>query len=347
MKTLVVKAKSKESQIIIGESLLNIDKYLKNRKTVIITDSNILKFYKKSFPQGVPIIDIGLGEKNKTLQTIDLIMGKLVENETDRTGFILAIGGGIVCDVAGFASSIYMRGLPFGFVSTTLLSQVDASVGGKNGVNYKGFKNMVGVFNQPEFVICDNTLFSTLDKEEFRSGFAEIIKAGAIKNRSLFNYCRDHAKAALENESDTITHMIYESVGIKAEVVGIDETEAGERRLLNFGHTFAHSIEKMTGMLHGKAVSIGMVLASSLSEKLGMIKKADVLEIREVLEMYGLPVKSEIPVDQLFEAMKHDKKREGDSINLVLLESLGHAVTQKLTYTNLQKIIHDMRSNIG
>jgi 3-dehydroquinate synthase len=281
------------------------------------------------------------------MDTINVIMGKLVEFEADRSSFLLAIGGGIVCDVGGYAASIYMRGIPFGFVSTTLLSQVDASVGGKNGVNFKGFKNMVGVFNQPEFVICDNQMFSTLDKEEFRSGFAEIIKAGAIKDASLFKYCTENAIKALDNDEETITHMVYESVKIKAKVVEADEREKGERRLLNFGHTFAHAIEKMTETLHGKAVGIGMVLAAIVSQKLGMISEKDAQIIRYVISAYGLPTKPEIPVQELFDAMKQDKKREGDSIHLVLLEKIGHAVTRKVSYNELQNIINDLRSDIG
>ena len=268
---LEVKAESKKSQLLIGEKLSNLPQYIGDRKTIIVTDSNILKYYKDKLPQGIPVIEIGLGETHKTLKTIEFIMGKLVENEADRTTLLIAVGGGIVCDVAGFAASIYMRGLSFGFVSTTLLSQVDASVGGKNGVNYEGYKNMVGVFNQPDFVICDDEMLKTLDPEEFRSGFAEIIKAGAIKNAALFEYCKNNASKALKYDKETLTHMIYESVLMKAKVVEADEREKGERRLLNFGHTFAHAIEKKTGILHGKAVSMGMVLAAKASQSLGMI----------------------------------------------------------------------------
>ena len=194
MKVFEVKAESKPSKILIGERLSNLPKYLEGRNVIILTDSNILKYYNNDLPTGIPIIEMGLGEKNKTISTIEMIMGELLKLEADRTSFLLAIGGGIVCDVGGCAASVYMRGIPFGFVSTTLLSQVDASVGGKNGVNYEGFKNMVGVFNQPEFVLCDNRMFSTLEKDEFRSGFAEIIKAGAIKNVSLFRYCKEHRR---------------------------------------------------------------------------------------------------------------------------------------------------------
>jgi len=345
MKILDVKAESNKSKILIGEKLANLSKYLEGRKVVILTDSNILKYYGNDLPDGIPIIEMGLGEKNKTLATIEMIMGKLLDAEADRTSFLLAIGGGIVCDVGGFAASVYMRGIPFGFVSTTLLSQVDASVGGKNGVNFKGFKNMVGVFNQPEFVLCDNTMFSTLEDKEFRSGFAEIIKAGAIRNASLFNYCKENVVKALENDEETITNMIYDSVKIKANVVEADEREKGERRLLNFGHTFAHALEKKTGMLHGNAVSIGMVLASMVSQKLGMLSDNEVQSIKKVLESYGLPTTSEIPVKDLFEAMKQDKKRVGDSIHLVLLEKIGQAVACKMKYNNLETIIDDLSSN--
>ncbi len=346
MKVLDVKAESNHSKILIGERLVHLSKYLEGRKVIILTDSNILKYYSNDLPEGIPIIEMGLGEKNKTLATIEMIMGKLLELEADRTSFLLSIGGGIVCDVGGFAASVYMRGIPFGFVSTTLLSQVDASVGGKNGVNFEGFKNMVGVFNQPEFVLCDNTMFSTLEEEEFQSGFAEIIKAGAIKNPELFNYCKENSDKALANDEEVITSMIYDSVKIKADVVEADEREKGERRLLNFGHTFAHALEKKTGILHGNAVSIGMVLAATVSQKLGMLSDEEVYAIKEVLESYGLPTKSQIPVKDLFEVMKQDKKRVGDSIHIVLLEKIGQAIACKMKFKNLETIIDDLSSDI-
>ena len=206
---------------------------------------------------------------------------------------------------------------------------------------------MVGVFNQPDFVLCDNRMFETLDPEEFRSGFAEIIKAGAIKNEALFHYCRKNATRALKNDEEVITHMVFESVKIKAAVVEADEREKGERRLLNFGHTFAHALEKMTNTLHGKAVSAGLVLAARVSQKMGMLSPDDVELIRSVIASYGLPTEPEIPVQDLFQAMKQDKKREGDSIHLVLLEKIGNAVTRKISFYELQNIIDDLRSDIG
>ena len=345
MRILEVKAESGPSQIIIGERLANLKKYIDPGNTIILTDENILKYYRDALPIGIPLIEMGLGEKNKSLSTLDRIMGRLMELEADRSSFLLAVGGGIVCDVGGFAASVYMRGIPFGFVSTTLLAQVDASVGGKNGVNYEGYKNMVGVFSQPRFVLCDNEMFSTLEPTQFRSGFAEIIKAGAIKDISLFNYCRDNTPAAIRNENEVITHMVYESVRIKADVVEADEREKGERRLLNFGHTFAHAIEKMTGMLHGEAVAIGMVLAAEVSYRLGMISPEDVRIIESVIAGYGLPTQPPVPVGKLFGAMKQDKKRERESIHLVLLDKIGHAITHKIKYSDLQKIINDLRSD--
>ena len=347
MKIIEVNTDTKVSRILIGERLNNLVNYLPETKVVIITDTNLLHHYRSRFPDNCEIIEIGLGEKNKTLDTLHVIFQKFVESEVDRSSFVVGIGGGIVCDVAGFAASIFMRGLKFGFVSTTLLSQVDASVGGKNGVNFQGFKNMIGVFNQPEFVICDEELFSTLDEKEFRAGFAEIVKAGAIKNAGLFGYLEDHADKALKYDPEVLNTLVYESVKIKANVVEEDEREKGERRKLNFGHTFAHAIEKQTGMLHGEAVSIGMVLAAELSVKLGLLTFEEKNRITKLLKNLRLPVSINTDLMTLFKAMKQDKKREGDSIHLVLLEKIGSAVIKKVSYRQLESMIHDLHQYIG
>ncbi len=345
MKLLEVKAESKKSKILIGESLDKLSAYIKGRKAVIITDENLLRLYRERFPKDIPVVEMGLGEKNKTFNTLETIFDRFVELEVDRSTLVIAIGGGIVCDVAGFAASTFMRGMPVGFVSTTLLSQVDASVGGKNGVNFRGFKNMVGVFNQPEFVICDIDMLETLEKKEFKAGFSEIIKAGLIKEPELFSYCEQKALSAISFDKDVLTKMVYDSVQVKAKVVEADEKEKGERRLLNLGHTFAHAIEKLTGILHGEAVSIGIVLAAKVSEKMGMISVEESDRIKDVLTMYDLPVTPNIEVSRLFSAMKQDKKREGDEIHLVLLEKIGKAVTKKIPYSHLEKIIDDLRSD--
>jgi 3-dehydroquinate synthase len=345
MKTIEIRTDSRISRILVGEKLQNLAGYLPDTKIVIITDTNVSRLYKKYFPP-CPVIEMGLGEKNKTIDTLNYIFGRFVEHEVDRSSFVVGIGGGIVCDVAGFAASIFMRGLKFGFVSTTLLSQVDASVGGKNGVNFEGYKNMVGTFSQPEFVICDSEMLKTLEKKQFVAGFAEIVKAGAIKDENLFAYLENNYEKALNMDSDVINKLVYDSVLIKSAVVEADEKEKGERRKLNFGHTFAHSFEKLTGMLHGEAVSAGMVLASRLSQKLGLIKEADYKRIRSFLENLGLPTAVNFDMSDIFNIMKQDKKREGDTIHLVLIERIGNAIIKNVSLKQLEEMINDLCSDI-
>jgi 3-dehydroquinate synthase len=341
MKTIEIQAETKISRIIIGERLENLTSYLPKGKTIIITDENIVRIYGKALP-ALPVIVMGLGETRKTMETLDFIFDKLVEFEADRSTFIVAIGGGIVCDVAGFAASVFMRGLRFGFVSSTLLSQVDASVGGKNGVNFRGYKNMLGVFNQPDFVIIDTDMLQTLDKKEFCSGFAEIVKAAAIKDESLFGYMESHYAEALENVPGVMEKLIYDSVLIKSQVVQQDEKEQGERKKLNFGHTFAHAIERNTGMLHGEAVSIGMVLAAGLSVKMGLLQPSESDRIRQILHLLKLPTSLKVDCPALLSGMRKDKKREGDFLHMVFLDRIGHAVIEKISFNQLEKLSYDL-----
>ncbi len=344
MKTIEIKTDTKISKIHIGEKLKNLTNYLPDTKIIIITDKNVSYYYRKDFPP-CNVIEIGLGEKIKTIETLNYIFDRFIEFEVDRSTFIVGIGGGIVCDVAGFAASVFMRGLKFGFVSTTLLSQVDASVGGKNGVNFRGFKNMVGVFNQPEFVICDNEMLKTLEEKEFLAGFAEIVKAGLIRNVSIFDYLESNYKKAIIQDADVINKLVYDSIVVKSKVVEADECEKGERRVLNFGHTFAHSFEKLTEILHGEAVSIGMVLSSKLSAQLNMLTVNDVSRIKNLLENLYLPTSINVKIANVFSSIKQDKKREGDTLHLILLESIGKAVIKQISLKQLEEMINDMRSD--
>lgn len=336
MQTITIHTDSRDSRILVGESISNLYQYLPQGKTIIITDENILKIYGSVFPPA-PVIAIGMGEQNKTMETLNFIFDKLVMYEADRSTFILAIGGGIVSDVAGFAASVYMRGLRYGFVSTTLLSQVDASVGGKNGVNFRKYKNILGVFNQPEFVIIDTSMLKTLDEKEYLSGFAEIIKAAAIKDEVLFSYLEDNCEPALKKDAVVLEKIIYDSVLIKSRVVENDEKEKGERRILNFGHTFAHAIEHKTGMLHGEAVSIGMALASDLSVKMGLLNKEDHERLLRLLHNMQLPINmNNHGVKSLIDAMKMDKKREGDNLHMIFLDRIGHAIIETVSFNQLE-----------
>jgi len=344
MEELRINTGTNISRLLVGESIANLNKYIPSgKKVIVITDCNIQKHYGK-YLEDYDVIEIGLGETNKNLATIDHVMGKLVEFEADRSSFIVGIGGGIVSDVTGFAASIYMRGLPFGFVTTTLLSQVDASVGGKNGVNYKGFKNMVGVFNQPEFVIFDFDLLKTLDRQQFIGGFAEIIKHGAIKDFELFKYIEANCDKALNYDATVLLRLVRDSVAIKAKVVEQDEREKGERRKLNFGHTFGHAIEKLTAISHGQAVAIGMYMAAQASVKKGLLSSTEAERLKQLIENMQLPVSIDIDKEALFQAMKKDKKREGGNVHLVLLESLGNACVENISYNELEEIINDLRS---
>ena len=332
---IVIQTGDFQSQVIIGESYTNLPKYLPaGRQAIVITDANILKYYGDFF-RTFPVIEIGIGEKNKTIDTLAYIYQRLLELGADRNSFVVAAGGGIVCDVAGFAASTYMRGVPFGFVSTSLLSQVDASVGGKNGVNFGGYKNMIGTFNQPQFVLCDTAMLQTLPEREFVSGFAEIVKAAAIRDAALFDYLEKNGGKAVTRDPEVIRHLVVESVKIKANVVEHDEREQGERRILNFGHTFGHAVEVLTGVTHGEAVSVGMMMAARRSVSDCGFPQNQVDRLERLLLQLGLPVTTDAPSEDVFRTMLKDKKRESDAIHLVLLNEIGKAVIRKTAIETL------------
>ena len=338
MKKLLVKGAFGSSQILVGESIDNLPQYIDPTQTIIVTDNTVAGHYRQQLPD-CPIISIGQGEKIKTLETVAAILQQLVDLEADRSTFLLGVGGGIVCDITGFVASTFMRGIRFGFVSTTLLSQVDASVGGKNGVNFGGYKNMVGVFNQPEFVICDLALLNTLPVREVLCGFAEIIKHGAIADARMLSIIETRRDAALALDAAIIADLVYRSVEIKAGVVTRDEREHGERRKLNYGHTFGHALEKLTGIPHGEAVGIGMVLAASLSAQKGLLDFADAQRLEKIIQSYGLPVQPPVDASSMLAALRKDKKREGHRIHFVFLSSLGDASVEEIDLDDLYDLV--------
>ncbi len=329
------------STLWVGERLENLSEYTKGRRTIVITDQNIANLYGQLLSD-YAVITIGMGEKIKTIETLQYIYDELVNLEADRATFIVGVGGGIVCDITGFAASTFMRGVNFGFVASTLLAQVDASVGGKNGVNFGGYKNMVGVFNQPEFVICDMNLLKTLPKEELLCGMAEIVKHGAIADREMFAFLEEAGHRALELDLKIIERLVFDSVKIKADVVNRDEKEKGERRLLNFGHTLGHAIEKTTRIPHGQAVSIGMRAAAQISVRKGLLPADEARRLEELLIKLELPVVPEGRRQDLLAAMRKDKKREGAEIFFVLLKALGQAVVVPLSMQELEELTRDL-----
>ncbi len=339
MKKIEIHGSGRTSVIFVGERITKLSSYLPHGKVIIITDKNVHRLYHKELA-GYPVIAISLGEKNKTLQTVEYIYKKLVELDADRSTFIVGFGGGLVCDITGFAASTYMRGLRFAFVPTTLLAQVDASVGGKNGVNFNGFKNMIGVFNQPEFVICDMNMLKTLPKKEILCGFAEIVKHALIADANMFNFLENNLRKAVALNSRIIEELVYMSAVIKSEVVNQDEREKGLRRILNFGHTLGHAIEKCSNRYsHGEAVSIGMVAISALSVRKGWLKPEEYTRIETLIRSIGLPVHVRIPASSIEEAMRKDKKREGKSIHVVCLKGIGNTTVAKIDVGKLPALL--------
>ena len=341
MKTVEVQGAQGLSKIYVGESLNRVPRYLpEGSQCVIITDEQVKSLHGHAFPD-VSVISIGRGETIKTLGTVEKIYRELISLGADRSTFILGIGGGIVCDITGFVASTYMRGLRFGFVSTTLLSQVDASVGGKNGVNFDAYKNMVGVFCQPEFVICDPTMLKTLPPDEISNGFAEIVKHGLIADAAMVDFIESNVEKALQLDETVISKLVEDSVRLKAGVVQRDEREAGERKKLNFGHTVGHALEKLTGMGHGRAVSIGMVVAADISKKRMPegLTSGDCERIASLLEGLNLPTTYSESRDQVLGAMIKDKKKHGNHIDYVLLKGIGNAVVEKLSFDELRELV--------
>ncbi|OGR33538.1 MAG: 3-dehydroquinate synthase [Desulfobacula sp. RIFOXYB2_FULL_45_6] len=338
METFHIKGKLGRSSIHVGEHLKNLGNYLPDARTVIITDENIKKYYEKDFPD-LPLITIGTGEEIKTLSSVEFILRELIRYSCDRSSFIVGIGGGIVSDITGFAASIFLRGIKFGFVSTSLLSQVDAGVGGKNGVNLDAYKNMVGVFNQPEFVICDLDLLQTLPGAEISNGFAEIVKHALICDSSLFEYIENNRQKAMALDYQTIYRLVADCVRIKSGVVQMDEKEAGERRKLNFGHTIGHAIEKIERSGHGRAVSMGMVAAARFSEERQMIPGKEVSRIISLLKDLNLPTTFDHDPEAIISAAGRDKKKQGKDLFYVFLEKIGKARVEKISYHELNKFI--------
>jgi 3-dehydroquinate synthase len=336
-----IQTASGSCQILVGESIQNLDTYLKSRKNIVITDPNVSHFHGEKFSD-YDCFEIGLGEANKNLKTVQSIYNKFLELELDRSSFVIGIGGGIVCDVAGFAASTYMRGIEFGFVPSSLLAQVDASIGGKNGVNFLGYKNIVGVFRQPQFVICDTGLLRTLPKRELLCGLAEAVKHAVIRSPALFDFLEQEWLSLLCLQKEALERVIDDSVVIKSWIVQADAFDQGERRKLNFGHTLGHAIEKEGRLSHGEAVCIGMVAASRISTAKGMLSKEEANHIEALLKNMKLPTEISSKKELLLDAVKKDKKRHGETIHFVLLREIGKAEVVQISYGELEEHIHDL-----
>ncbi len=310
-----------------------------DKRVIMVTDGRLDKLYGSDYLPYERVI-IGEGEGIKTLTTVEQIYTQLVEMGADRQIFLLGFGGGIVTDITGFVGSTYLRGVDFGFISTTLLSQVDAGVGGKNGVNLGGFKNMVGTFNQPTFVLSDVNLLSTLSDRDFRAGIAEIIKSAIISDPALFELLERSDFASLRSNKELIMEAIIASINIKAKIVDLDERESGERRKLNLGHTFAHAIEKLSGaMNHGEAVAVGTVIATNISRQLGLVDDATADRIIALHSSIGFEIESPLPLSELLSAITKDKKVEDGSLFMILPLAIGDCAIRKMSFSEIAEVV--------
>jgi 3-dehydroquinate synthase len=314
------------------------------RHQVMIVDEKVLQLHEHRLPP-VQAITIDASEGKKTLETVRGIYSKLTDMKADRNTLIWCVGGGITTDVAGFAASTYMRGLAFILVPTTLLGQVDASIGGKCGVNFSGLKNLVGSFAHPTDVVLDHNFLQTLPDEEMRNGIAEMIKHACIVDNKLFERFEtlDDLSSQLKSGQKEALSLIDQSIAIKINIVIQDEREGDKRKLLNFGHTFGHAIEAASGISHGCAISIGMVMAARLSEELGLMKCSETDRLIRLLTRYGLPVTLPIEIDRISEVLWHDKKKNDNQIDMVLLTEIGKAQMIPLSIQRLREFLHDLR----
>jgi 3-dehydroquinate synthase len=342
MKTLTVDLGDRSYPIHIGPGLLTagerIAEALPAPRAVLVTNETVGPLYRASLQEalagaGVSLlttVEVPDGEAYKTLATLESVYDALLAARADRQTAVIALGGGVIGDLAGFAAATYQRGVPFVQVPTTLLAQVDASVGGKTAVNHPRGKNMIGAFYQPRVVVADTDTLDTLPDRELRAGFAEVVKYGLIRDAAFFDELEQQGGAILGRDPAALAEAVYRSCRNKAEVVAADEHEAGQRALLNLGHTFAHAIETGTGYsawLHGEAVSAGMVMAAEASHRVGLLPGEALTRIRTLLDRAGLPVAgpADLPVDRYLELMGVDKKAEGGRVRYVLLEDIGRA----------------------
>ena len=316
-----------------------LPKLVDRKNAVIITDEKVLLNHTSRF-HGWNMVVLKSGEEHKTQETVDAVIDNLIETGADRQTILVGVGGGVITDITGYAASIYMRGLKFGFVPTSLLAMVDAAIGGKNGVDVGVYKNMVGTIRQPEFLMYDYSFLSTLPEEEWVNGFAEIIKHACIKDADLFKNLEKGSFKKISSSKKLVGELVERNARIKTKIVQQDEFEKGDRRLLNFGHTLAHALENLYQLPHGQAVSLGITAACEFSQALSKFK--DSQRVIDVLDSYGLPTDAEFDKEKAFEILKKDKKKEKDFINYVLLEKIGKAKVVQIPMKQLKKFINQL-----
>ena len=339
MKKLSYTFSNKTTRFYFDTDFSLLQDIVDKNNTIIITDDNIFQAHKKKF-DGWNAIVLNPGEEFKIQSTADEVIDQLIGFEADRKTFLVGVGGGVVTDLTGYVAAVYMRGIPFGFVPTSILGMVDAAIGGKNGIDVGVLKNIVGTIRQPEFLLYDYTFLKSLPQPEWINGFAEIIKHACIKNLRLFKLLEEKKLRDFQKDIKTLGALIQKNVEIKAKVVQEDEFENGERRLLNFGHTLGHAIENMYELSHGQAIAIGMTAASRISEKLNGFAEAN--RVINLLDKYGLPTLAEFDKQQTMAVLKMDKKKVSQSINYVVLDKIGKGRVQEISLATLEELINQL-----
>ncbi len=327
-----------------------------DRRMVVVTDTNVERLYlKETMEKLSPLCKeiscfvIPAGEEHKNLDEIRKLYVHLIEHGLDRKDFLVALGGGVIGDMTGFAAATYLRGIRFVQIPTTLLSQVDSSIGGKTGVDFDNYKNMVGAFHQPSLVYINISTLKTLDDRQFASGMGEVLKHGLIKDAGYYEWCLDHMGEIEDRQSEVLLEMVTRSCNIKRRVVERDPQENGDRALLNFGHTAGHAIEKLKNfeLAHGECVALGSVVAAYISWKRDLIDQDTFYEIRDMFVGFGLPISFDsLEVPEIIEATRHDKKMDKGTIRFILLKKLGNAfIDQTVTDKEIEEALNFIKAD--
>ena len=355
MRKIKVELGSNSYEMRVGDGLLaRTGLWLKEKgfsgKAVIITDATVKDLYGDALSQGltnagfkVTTLEVPAGEEQKSLETAGRLYHELTSAHAERTTPILALGGGVIGDLAGFVAATYMRGVPLIQIPTTLLAQVDSSIGGKVAVDHGQLKNTIGVFYQPGLVISDIDTLKTLPATELANGLAEVIKSATIRNKVFFSYLESTLERIKSLDVAVLEETVFQTARIKAEIVEKDEKDLGLRSILNYGHTIGHAVESASDfqLQHGKAVAIGMTAAARISNRMGILDENEVVRLKNIIEKAGLPTEMpDLKMEDIFSAMKHDKKVLQDKVRFILLKSIGNAfITDEVSLDLVEKVL--------
>lgn len=339
MEKKLFKFSNASTEIHFAAGISHLKKITDPKATVLITDENIFNAHTKRFKNWNTIV-LKPGEEFKVQSTVDTIIEQLIAMGADRQFTLVGVGGGVITDLTGYVAAVYMRGIRFGFIPTSILAMVDASIGGKNGIDVGVYKNMVGIIRQPAFILHDMAFVNSLPQSEWENGFAEIIKHACIKDAAMFNELATNTLKKYQQQKTLLCKLVQRNAVLKTKVVQQDEFEKGDRKLLNFGHTLAHAIENMYELSHGQAVAIGATYACHISEQFTGFKQTE--KVTALLSKYGLPTYANFDKAKAFDILQKDKKKESTAMNYVLLEKIGKGVVKKIPMTQLKNIIESL-----